>query len=174
MGIGPEVRHFISVRKVGGEDLLVCALYLEDIIPYTVDVRGPGLDKAVRQSLYIPYLVPFNFSFFLFVSGNLPLGQDPCESCQDGFCVPRRALTIQLIAGENNGVRSLGIEGGSQGEVVPHMGSQRCCGEHLGRQGGCKSVTWRVRGLPSMEKWRGVARGGPIGGYLVFHRRGFG
>ena len=112
---------------MGGEDLRVCALYLEDIITYTVDVGRPGLDKAVGQSLHVPYLVPFSFSVFLIVvsehrgPGDLPLGHDLCEFCQDRFRVPRRALTIQLVAGENDEVRSLGIENfreKGRGEVV--------------------------------------------------------
>jgi hypothetical protein len=81
-----------------------------------MNIRGPGLDKAVGQSLHVPHLVPFSFSVFLIVvskhrrSGNLPLGHDLCKFSQDRFRVPRRALAIQLIAGKNDEVGSLGIE----------------------------------------------------------------
>jgi hypothetical protein len=81
-----------------------------------VNVRRPGLDKAVGQSLHVSYLVPFSFSIFLIVvskhrcPGNLPLGHDLCKFGQDRFRVPRRALAIQLIAGKNDEVGSLGIE----------------------------------------------------------------
>ena len=92
MGLGPETRHFPSVTrwwKVGGEDLWVYALYLQDIITYTVDVSRPGSDEAVGQASHVPYLVPFSFSIFLVIiskhqgPGNLSLGYDPCGFGQD-------------------------------------------------------------------------------------------
>ena len=126
-----DLERDIPLQSHDGEkqagDLRVCALHLEDIVPYTMNIRGPGLDKAVGQSLQVPYLVPFSFSVFLVVvskhrgPGNLSLGHDLCKLGQDGFRVPRRALTVQLITGENNEVRSLGIENfgkESRSEVV--------------------------------------------------------
>ena len=53
--------------------------------------------------------------------GDLPLGHDLGKFGQHGFRVPCRALPIQLIAGKNNEVRSLGIDNfckESRGEVV--------------------------------------------------------
>ena len=101
--------------KASGGDLRVCAHHLEDIVPYTMNTREPGLDKAVGQFLHLLHFVPFGFSVFLVVSklrrpGNLPLGHDACKFLRDRFCIPRRALTIQLIACENNEIRSLIIE----------------------------------------------------------------
>jgi hypothetical protein len=92
-----------------------------------MNIRGPRLDKTVRQSSHVPYLVHFSLSIFLVVvskhsgPGNLPLGHDLCKFGQHGFRVPRRALPVQLIAGKDNEVRSLGIENfckESRGEVV--------------------------------------------------------
>jgi hypothetical protein len=97
-----------------GGDLRVCALYPEDIIPYTINICGPCLEKVVGQSLHITYSVPFSFSVFLIVvskhSRDFPLGHGPCEFNRDRFRVPRRALTIQLTAGENDKIGSFGIE----------------------------------------------------------------
>ena len=88
-----------TMVKASGGDLRVCAHHLEDIVPYTMNIRGPGLDEAGGQSLHVPYLVPFSFSISLVVAfkhrrpGNLPLVHDLCKFGQDRFCIPRRALT---------------------------------------------------------------------------------
>jgi len=119
MGLGPETKHPLSITqrwKANDGDLRVCALYLEDVISYTVYIRGPGLDKAIGQSLHVPYLVSFSFSIFLIMvskhrgPGNLPLGHDLRKFGQNGFCIPRCALAVQLITGKDNEVRSLGIK----------------------------------------------------------------
>lgn len=48
-------------------DLRVCALHLENIVSYTVDICRPGLDKTVWQRLHVPNLVSFGISIFLVV-----------------------------------------------------------------------------------------------------------
>ena len=85
MGLGPEICRLLSTmpqRNKNGGDSRVCTLHFENIVSYTVDICGPGLDKAVWQSLHIPNLVPFGVSVFLVMvtkhrgPGNLPLGYD--------------------------------------------------------------------------------------------------
>jgi len=70
MGLGPETKHPLSITqwwKANNGDLRVCTLYLEDVIPYTVNIRRSGLNKAIGQALHVPYLVSFSFSIFLVV-----------------------------------------------------------------------------------------------------------
>ena len=69
MGLRPETRPpSVTLRwKMDGMDLRVCALYFENIISHTVNIRRPGLNKAVGQSLHVPNLVPFGISVFLVV-----------------------------------------------------------------------------------------------------------
>ena len=97
MRLGPATYGPLSImrrRKPDGEDSRVCALDLEHIVSYTVNIRGPCLDKAVGQPLHVPYLVPFSIPIFLIVvsehcgPGDLPLGDNLRKFSQDGFCVP--------------------------------------------------------------------------------------
>ena len=184
MGLRTETRHFpFSTQrwKASGGDLQVCALYLEDVIPYTVDVRGPGLDEAVGQFPRVPYLVPFSFSVFLVAvstywgPGNLPLGHDPRESGQDGSRVLRHALTIQSIAGGDDGVGLLGIGNFARKvEVRLFVWGNDGVATSASGDRGCKTVAWRIRNPPSWEKCRRAARGGVRGLFsYVSHRRGF-
>ena len=97
MSLGPETWRVLSImprRNTDGGDSRVRTLHFENIVSYTVDICGPGLDKAVWQSLHIPNLVPFGVSVFLVVvtkhrgPWNLPLGYDLRKLGQDGFRVP--------------------------------------------------------------------------------------
>jgi len=92
-----------------------------------VNILRTGLDETVGQPSHVPHLIPLSVSVFLVVvskhggPGKLPLGHNLCEFGQDRLRVPRRSLAIQLIAGEDNKIRSFGIENfrkESRGKVV--------------------------------------------------------
>ena len=69
MGLGPKTHPLSITLRWKGDDmnLRVCALYFENVNSHTVNIRRPGLDGTVGQSLHVPNLVPFGISIFLVV-----------------------------------------------------------------------------------------------------------
>ena len=153
-----------TMVKASGRDLRVCAHHLEDIVPYTMNICGPSLDEAVRQSLHVPHLVPFSFSVSLVVvfkhrrPGNLPLSHDLCKFGQDRFCILQCALTWLPVKMRSSCSASRTLARGvdvrlSKPSHREIMVSRQASWETEE----CKFAAWRMWNPLSREKCRGAA-----------------
>lgn len=98
--------------------LRIGAVNLKNIVADTMNILRSGLDQAVGQRLHVLDLVFPRIVVFVIViteyscPGDTTVRDNLRKLCEYGLGVPRRALSIELIASKNNQVRFLLLDYG--------------------------------------------------------------